>query len=67
MQSHAASAQLPPHGVMLLADDIGVNRQLFEMNVRKFFGRGWSVVSVATAEAAVAEASARDFDVILMD
>eukprot|EP00966_Prymnesium_polylepis_P077360 1792028-Prymnesium_polylepis.1 len=51
--ANPVDAEFPLHGKILIADDIGVNRQLFELNVRRFFGKGWSVVSAETAEEAV--------------
>jgi len=59
----------PPAGVtqVLFADDVGVNRQLFDMNVRRFFGKGWSVKTVATAQEAVEMARTIQLDVIIMD
>jgi len=59
--------EFPSSGTMLHVDDIGVNRQLFELNVRRFFGKGWALISAETAEAAVQAADCESFDLILMD
>ena len=61
------SKGFPTQGTILVADDVGINRNITEMNVRRFFGKGWVCTTVGTAEAAVEESAAQPFDVIIMD